>query len=215
MMSETRERILQRLSDSPPGSTKPYSPQAQSASILRSELIERFRSRLEAVRGQVQQVSADDWLPNLGRILSEKGVKRLLIGPEIWPGRELRQQPPSGIELVFYDQPVEAWKPALFHEIDAALTGAAGAIAETGSLVLCPSIAEPRLMSLVPPLHLVVLHADSIHSTFADLLLTQNWAERMPANLLLISGPSKSADIEQVLAYGVHGPEELIVLLLE
>ena len=40
------------------------------------------------------------------------------------------------------------------------------------------------------------------------------WSDKMPTNALLISGPSKSADIEQTLAYGVHGPKELVVLLI-
>ena len=43
----------------------------------------------------------------------------------------------------------------------------------------------------------------------------QNWSSGMPTNALLISGPSKTADIEQTLAYGVHGPKELIVLMIE
>jgi L-lactate dehydrogenase complex protein LldG len=46
-------------------------------------------------------------------------------------------------------------------------------------------------------------------------MLAQRWHERMPTNALLISGPSKTADIEQTLAYGVHGPKELIVLVIE
>ena len=42
----------------------------------------------------------------------------------------------------------------------------------------------------------------------------QGWAQGMPTNALLISGPSKSADIAQVLAYGVHGPRSLLVLIV-
>ena len=43
----------------------------------------------------------------------------------------------------------------------------------------------------------------------------QHWNAGMPSNALLISGPSKTADIEQTRAYGIHGPKELIVLLVE
>jgi len=71
----------------------------------------------------------------------------------------------------------------------------------------------PRLLSLVPPIHFVLLDATEICSTFHELLRKQAWAVGMPTNALLISGPSKSADIEQTLTYGVHGPKELIVLL--
>ena len=102
----------------------------------------------------------------------------------------------------------------LFSATDASLTGCMGGIAETGTLVLWPSIQEPRLLSLVPPIHAVVLEAERIRSTFHEFLVAEDWVGRgLPTNALLISGPSKSADIEQTLAYGVHGPKELLVLV--
>lgn len=65
----------------------------------------------------------------------------------------------------------------------------------------------------MPPIHLVLLEAGAIRSTFAELLQEQGWSQGMPTNALLVTGPSKSADIEQTLTYGVHGPKELIVLV--
>ena len=84
---------------------------------------------------------------------------------------------------------------------------------DPGSLILWPSAAEPRTLSLVPPLHLVLLAADSIHPTLYEALRAQRWTDGLPTNALLISGPSKTADIQQTLAYGAHGPQELIVLV--
>jgi L-lactate dehydrogenase complex protein LldG len=55
---------------------------------------------------------------------------------------------------------------------------------------------------------------DSIRDTLADLMVAQGWALRMPTNIVVVSGPSKTADIEQTLAFGVHGPKELIVLVI-
>ncbi len=70
-------------------------------------------------------------------------------------------------------------------------------------------------MSLVPPLHIALLDADRLFENFAQLIEKENWAAGMPTNALLISGPSKTADIEQTLAYGIHGPKQLITLILE
>jgi L-lactate dehydrogenase complex protein LldG len=78
-----------------------------------------------------------------------------------------------------------------------------------------PNSDEPRLMSLVPPIHIALLDTAKLYSTFAEAIQAQGWVQHgMPTNALLISGPSKSADIEQTLAYGVHGPKELVVILV-
>ena len=90
-----------------------------------------------------------------------------------------------------------------------------GAIAETGAIVLWPDESEPRLMSLVPPVHIAVLEADKIYNSFCEIMQAEHWPDHMPTNALLISGPSKTADIEMTLAFGVHGPRELIVLVIE
>ncbi|MEI8631474.1 LUD domain-containing protein [Vibrio sp. PP-XX7] len=67
----------------------------------------------------------------------------------------------------------------------------------------------------MPPCHVAVMHRASLCCHFLEVMETQHWAAGMPTNALLISGPSKTADIQQTLAYGAHGPAELIVLILE
>jgi L-lactate dehydrogenase complex protein LldG len=117
-------------------------------------------------------------------------------------------------ELVEYEQPIEESKDLLFG-IDAAITTTRGGIAETGSLILWTTPDEPRLMSLIPPIHIAVLHAETIYNTFWEVVNTEQWNSGMPTNALLISGPSKTADIEQTMVYGVHGCKELVVLLIQ
>jgi L-lactate dehydrogenase complex protein LldG len=70
-------------------------------------------------------------------------------------------------------------------------------------------------MSLIPPIHFAVLEADKIYNSFCEVIQKENWPERMPTNSLLISGPSKTADIELILAFGVHGPKEVVVIITE
>jgi L-lactate dehydrogenase complex protein LldG len=69
-------------------------------------------------------------------------------------------------------------------------------------------------MSLVPPIHFALLDAGQLYDTLFAAIVGQGWSARLPTNALLVSGPSKTADIQVTLAYGAHGPKELIVLLL-
>jgi len=88
---------------------------------------------------------------------------------------------------------------------------ALGAVAETGSLLL--HSADGRRTQLLPPTHLVVVHASSIHPTLVGAL--SSLRSSLPAALGLHSGPSKSADIGQVLLRGVHGPGRVVALIIE
>ncbi|GMV03752.1 MAG: hypothetical protein AMXMBFR53_00340 [Gemmatimonadota bacterium] len=88
---------------------------------------------------------------------------------------------------------------------------ALGAVAETGSLVL--SSADGRRTQLLPPTHVVVVPAGSVHATLSGALTALR--PSLPSALGLHSGPSKSADIGQILVRGVHGPGRVVALLLE
>ncbi|SDW32500.1 LutC/YkgG family protein [Marinobacter mobilis] len=220
-MSKARNAILERLRAG--RGDQPLQAPASDFSVVRdrdwslTERLERFETTISSVNGEVHRVVEEVWVQHLWALMAAKGLNNLLVAPETVLGQQLlQQQQASGPELRTYRDPVEHWKSELFNGVDAALTGCRGAIAETGSLILWPTVQEPRLMSLVPPVHFVVLRADQVYCTFYQALAEQGWADQgMPTNALLISGPSKTADIEQTLAYGVHGPRELVVLVLE
>ncbi|WP_107852356.1 LutC/YkgG family protein [Oceanimonas marisflavi] len=128
---------------------------------------------------------------------------------------EITQALQGTAERVRFERPLEEWKDELFNQVDAGITGCHGAIAATGSLVLWPGPAEPRTLSLVPPCHIAILKASTLHANLPAMMASESWSRGMPTNLLLVSGPSKTADIQQTLAYGAHGPKELLVLILE
>ncbi len=219
-MSETaRDRILTRLRNAPAREeTPPPAPEPPPATAPGRERIERLTALLTAMRAEVRLVSEDGWLPDLIELLRARGTGTLLYAPDTPIGRALesaRAVDGDGLpQLVPYDAAVESLKDRIF-EVDAAVTAAAGAVADTGAIVLRPSAAEPRLMSLVPPLHVAVLRADTVSGSLTEAMQAGGWAADMPSNLVLVSGPSKTADIELVLAFGVHGPKELLVIIIE
>ncbi|WP_297798348.1 lactate utilization protein C [uncultured Marinobacter sp.] len=180
--------------------------------------IARLRELMEAVHTEVHQTTEGDWPELVAELLVKREITNLLYAPATPHGKQLARAWKDEADrpaLRVYDRPIEEWKAQLFNEVQASVTGTIGGIAATGSLVLWPDRHEPRLMSLAPPVHIALLKASGIHDNWYDMMTDQNWAAGLPTNALLVSGPSKTADIEQVLAYGAHGPKELIVLILE
>jgi len=213
-MSKAREFILARLRESrQPVSTAPerYLP---SYGWSQQEKEQRLTQCMEAVHTEVVNLKGKNWIDWINQQLPQRGLHNILIG-DTEQARSLKSSADKSLQFREYDESIESWKAELFQKVDVGLTGTLGAIAETGSLILWPDATEPRLMSLVPPVHIALVKADTIYESFAQVVVEQNWAENMPTNALLISGPSKTADIEQTLAYGIHGPQQLIVLIID
>jgi L-lactate dehydrogenase complex protein LldG len=73
---------------------------------------------------------------------------------------------------------------------------------------------EARLISLLPPVHIAVVTADRMLSGLDELLETLPLPAEQSSSMVLITGPSRTADIEQTLVRGVHGPGEIHVVVL-
>ena len=221
MSKPARERIFARLQavDTQPLESSPGVADLPVKKLNPAEKVAKLTSLMEAMRTEVHPVSEPEWLDRLLEILKQRSVSRLLFGPQSPIGGALldrwKQNDNGDLpELVPYDDEIEELKDEVF-TIDAGITSTYGGIAETGALILWSSESEPRLLSLVPPIHIAVLKADKIYDTFLEVIQKNKWTDQMPTNAFLISGPSKTADIELTLAFGVHGPKELIVLVIK
>ncbi|ARU55682.1 hypothetical protein OLMES_1607 [Oleiphilus messinensis] len=189
-----------------------------SRAYTETDRLNKFTTALQASHAEVIDCTKDEWPKMLIGLIETRKLTHWLYSEKTETGRRFSQDVCTALpalEAIPYSTPVEQLKETLFNQIDAAITEAHGAIAETGTLVIIPGPEEPRLMSLVPPVHVVLLRKSKIIDTFDQLLEQENWSEAgLPTNVLLISGPSKTADIQQTLAYGAHGPKSLIVILI-
>lgn len=96
---------------------------------------------------------------------------------------------------------------------DVGISGADAALAETGSVVVSSGPGRSRLTSLLPPVHVALVPTSCLT---ADIFTwTAARQGELPSSLTLISGPSKTADIEQTMAIGVHGPKRFVAILYE
>jgi L-lactate dehydrogenase complex protein LldG len=229
-----RDRILGKLRASLAAS--PGQPGADASAVQQHaathtpdwplpERLQRFIRAMVAVQTEVHLVDEASWPQRLAHIAQTKGLRQVLMAPQTRHGARaaaaLRELAPSGTgpSVRAYDGDIESFKPELFSAIDAGFTRARSGIAQTGSLVIWPDIDEPRTLSLVPPVHLALLDGSAMHATFQQAMAAEGWAQAsmaggMPTNALLVSGPSKTSDIQQTLAYGAHGPRQLVLLLV-
>jgi L-lactate dehydrogenase complex protein LldG len=179
------------------------------------ERLRRLRLNMEAVKTEFLDCRDQPWPRRVAEFLQRENLPSLLYGPATAEGQALAAGwPAAGPRLRPYDQPVETFKAELFHDLAAGFSTTLGGIAETGGLLLTPGPLEPRLLSLVPPVHIALLRVERIFDTLHQAILALGWNRQLPPNALVISGPSKTADIEQTLAYGVHGPRRLLVVLI-
>ncbi len=216
-----RERILKRLNTRQAQQRttqletyQPRKPEHQN----KAELIKRFVSELELHQASVIQISQSQRKETLAKLAKEKALERWLLGyGEDFHASiaNILSDFSNSVHVEHFDREIESLKDTLFKHIDVAITQVAAGIAETGTLVLTPSASEPRTLSLIPPIHIAIIQTKQLVPTLNDALklVEKKYQSTLPTNVLFVSGPSKTADIQQTLAYGAHGPKELIVII--
>lgn len=164
-------------------------------------VVGRFTEELLALGGHVDICKEADLPGKAIALLREKNIDRIQTWDQI-PGLDTAALMEAGISVQ-----VEADE-----SIKAGITGALAGIAETGTLVIPGGEGRPLTVSLLPEIHLAVLRASDIEANLAKVLNLRK-VESYPS-IVLISGPSRTADIEMTLTIGVHGPGELHVFVV-
>jgi len=120
----------------------------------------------------------------------------------------------AGTSVLSPDDP--GWRTDLMRAA-AGVTGAALAVAQTGSLVLTPGPGAPRATSLVPPVHVCLLATDTIVATIDDAIARLGACSPggLPGAITWVGGPSRTSDLEMRPTLGIHGPKTVEVVLVE
>jgi L-lactate dehydrogenase complex protein LldG len=188
----------------------PENPVILSKTPLDISLPDLFKQNLESVDGHCIIAKNDtDIADALSRIITDRNGQRLAISdnPEVERLLQL-----TDLEIEELGIAPDA------HDIfrfDIGISTAQAAIAETGTLVLDSSHERHRVASLVPPVHIAIVDASRICETLAEALTLLRTKKAISPAITFITGPSRTADIELTLAIGVHGPQELYVIINE
>jgi L-lactate utilization protein LutC len=179
-----------------------------------------FCEELSAAGGHAHRVAdAEAAVAELLEIVQRKAARRIAIGHKDLIHRlRLRERlTEAGVEIITTDalSPENSRDP-LF-TADLGISVADYLIAETGSVALLARLGEPRSLSLLPPIHVVLAERTQVVADLFDLFEPKRLGEPpiLPSCFSLITGPSKTGDIELRLVTGVHGPGEIHVILID
>jgi L-lactate dehydrogenase complex protein LldG len=197
---------LGRSADQPP---PPPPPVRISVPLVSMETkVASFRERLEALAGKVHIAeSPNDALDYVRRVvdgrtavasnapfLAECGITQLSsVRSGVTDREELR---------------------ALCATCAVGISSADYCLADTGTLVMISSREEARMISLLPPAHIAVVSRERLLNGLDELFTAVPMPAEQSSSMVLITGPSRTADIEQILVRGVHGPGEIHVVIV-
>ncbi|NDV18204.1 hypothetical protein GO013_02070 [Pseudodesulfovibrio sp. JC047] len=220
MASNARTAILSRLragkNSAYPEPVEPWFPESEKGKRSHAEVVDEFAERMEATWSTVLRCSLKDVIPTVRAVLQDHSLENLIQAPTTWIGQKIAEEwGDDDAELLYWDNENPDSKDILFATAKASITSVKAGIADEAAVLLWPDKVEPRLLSLVPPVYIAAVRTSEIYPSFSAAVEKFDWVERRPRNAVLISGPSKSADIENTLRVGIHGPVKLIVLIVD
>jgi L-lactate dehydrogenase complex protein LldG len=226
MNSESaRETFLGNVREALASATRPASggrPPPRIRADERSkptDLADNFCKRFTEAGGRASLVADDaSALSQIVQIIENVGAKRILLGQgpllgRLGVGERLTE---LGHEVTATDTLTASDARDVFFSADLSISGVDYLIAETGTVVVTARPGEPRSLSLLAPVHVAVAEETQLLPDLFDLFDQSVWNEQggAPSCVTLITGPSKTGDIELRLVTGVHGPGEIHVILI-
>ncbi|MBI9076051.1 MAG: LUD domain-containing protein [Desulfatibacillum sp.] len=222
MLEGNRDKILNRLKAAPqilPPAPPVIAPMPDEA-LGQEQMVEKFQNLLAAQTGVLHRVADKDGvLEKLTEIFQAEGITKALATtdetiadlnlPEWGKG--------NGFEITTHKDYAnrEDYKKAAFDVVQAGVTGADFAFAESGTLCMVAREDMPRLPSLAPIIHIAVLPLDRLVPTYDHMVRQVFDAGAPPSQVFFITGPSMTADIQATPFKGMHGPQKLYVILRE
>jgi L-lactate dehydrogenase complex protein LldG len=180
---------------------------ARAAALDRAGRFDLFVTMAEEVQTTVARVAADDAVPaEIARYLAAENLPA-----------ELVMAPDPALDAIPWEaRPLLRIRRGAAEASDAvSLTPCLAAVAETGTLLLVSGADTPTTLNFLPDTHIVVLRAAQVVASYEDGWDLVRARESWPRTVNLITGPSRTGDIEQRIQLGAHGPRRLHIVLID
>lgn len=204
-----RETFLTRVGERLDGVTAPPLPDELPRTFASGDgrLFERFEHELTQMGGEVGRVRTYEIADRLAGL--SDGASTAVVTSDVGAllARVEEGLRRSACRVVEPD-------PATIASVDIGITGAELGVASTGSVLVRTGPGAPRAASLLPPLHVCLLPEERLVAGFEELVAELPRHASQAAQTILITGPSRTSDIERTLVRGIHGPIRVAVLVV-
>ena len=212
-----REAFLARVGTASATLSAPPDPGIFVPEARGGDLVARFCREFEAVDGVAHRAADASDALNIVLELVRGHDRFMARGPLPVAGLAGRLIH-DGFRIVNSDVPAD---PAAriehqlgYETLEIGITGADAALAESGSIIVTSGCESPRMASLISEIHIALVHTDQIYASLTHFLAERPDVATRGSNMVVITGPSRTADIEQTLTLGVHGPRQVHVILI-
>ncbi|TKX31580.1 LutC/YkgG family protein [Campylobacter estrildidarum] len=173
------------------------------------DMLSELKQKMSDNRYIVEESTQDKLEEKINEIASSYGYTKLIYPQNL----NLNLEKINAEQKICFDKNIEELRSEVFHS-DFSIIHARVGVSSHGVALVLSSKEQPRMLSLAPKLCIVLLKKENIVKSLSEALnLAKKENENLPSNILFIAGPSRTADIELITVFGVHGPQQAHIII--
>ncbi|EIQ6975637.1 lactate utilization protein C [Campylobacter coli] len=203
--NKSKEKILLALNEA--YEAKDFTYQASIDPVehiqTKEDALAEMKQKMSDNKYIVENATKETLEEKINEIITKYNYKKMIYGTDL--GLDLNKI--QAEEKICFDKEIENLRYEVFHS-DFSIVHARAGVSSHGIALIPSSKGQPRMLSLAPKLCIVLLKKEDIVKSLSEALnLVKKENEILPTNILFIAGPSRTADIELITVFGVHGPQ--------
>ncbi|MBZ7930833.1 lactate utilization protein C [Campylobacter sp. RM12910] len=209
--SKSKASILKKLENYYHETEFSYTPSIDPVEHIctTDDKLSELKQKMSDNKYIVEESTQDQLEEKINEIASSYGYTKLIYPQNL----NLNLEKINAKEKVCFDKNIEDLRSEVFHG-DFSIIHARVGVSSHGVALVLSSKEQPRMLSLAPKLCIVLLKKENVVKSLSEALnLTKKEHENLPSNILFIAGPSRTADIELITVFGVHGPQQAHIIL--
>ena len=207
----SKEQILSRLKKAHKDSNFVSKPSVDPVSHVQKngDTLEELKRKMTDNKYIVEECAKEELEDKINSIVAEYGYTKMIYGESL----KLDVNKIKAQEKVCFNQEIENLRQEVFHS-EFSVVHARFGVSSHGVAMVHSSNTQPRMLSLAPTLCIMLLEKKNIVGSLAEALnIVKRENPVLPSNLLFIAGPSRTADIELITVFGVHGSQKVHIIL--